>query len=140
MMILLPSCLEVHDLKSNNIQSEFEFDSGFKFPTIAKDSKIITSKSDFHGDYSMALTFVIETKDMPAFSSLAASVWTHPENFKPLTEPRKLFGGDASLRHDPMFIVPAGSLFIEQTGPADATRIYALDQSSGRIFYYRATW
>jgi hypothetical protein len=116
------------------LKEEFERDSGYKLPASASELRGTIGESDFHGDYSMQLTFIVDAEAAKEFHALPPSAWQHPEKYKPL-----------ALSHDMSALLdgleaPAGALFLEQRGPADMIRRIAFDPESRRVYYSRDTW
>jgi hypothetical protein len=132
-LAMLASCSRGIASRST-LKEEFERDSGFKLPASATDLRVMIGDSDFHGDYSMELTFVVADPDAANFSSLPSSAWQHAEEYKPLASPH-----DMAMGLDE-FKAPVGALFIEQKGPTDVIRRFAFDPATNRIYYSRDTW
>jgi hypothetical protein len=141
MSIGLCSCdHQAHSLNREMIKREFEHDAGFMFPASATEAQGVGSPSDFHGDYSVALSFVVPAQELEAFTKLPAAAWRLTETFRPLDTRRDMLSGDQTLGSDPQYVAPVGALFIEQSGPNDVLRELAVDRAARRIYYYRATW
>jgi hypothetical protein len=130
---MLVSCSRGPAAKST-LKEEFERDSGLKLPASATELRGVIGDSDFHGDYSIELTFVVDATATAEFSSLASSAWQHPEEYKALAAPHDMAMGLDELT------APVGALFLEQKGPKDVVRRIAFDPASNRVFYSRDTW
>ena len=124
----------------NRAKVIFEYSSGFQFPADATNVFGIESSSDFHGDFSAALTFTVSPDELSVFKNLSKSAWAHPDDLKAISSTSNFIGGDSTLRSDKVFMIPAGTLMIEQKGPKDQIRKFAIDESTRRIYYYRSTW
>lgn len=131
--IVLAACSRGPASRST-LKEEFERDSGFKLPASATDLRGVIGDSDFHGDYSMELTFVVNAAATAEFSSLPSAAWLHPEEYKALTTPHDMAMGLNELE------APVGALFLEQQGPTDAVRRIAFDPATNRVSYSRDTW
>jgi hypothetical protein len=118
----------------STLKEEFERDSGFKLPASATDLRGVIGDSDFHGDYSMELTFVVAAADAAVFTSLPSTAWQHPKEFKALVAQQ-----DMAMGLDE-FKAPIGARFLEQQGPTDVVRRIAFDPAENRIYYSRDTW
>lgn len=128
------------ELSRYRVKVIFENGTGFKLPDDATGVFGIESASDFHGDFSAALTFTVSQDEMRALRNLSRTEWAHPEDFKAIPYARDFLGGDTTLRPDKAFMIPGGTLLIEQNGPKDQIRRFAIDESAGRIYFYRCTW
>ena len=127
-------------LTREGVRKEFEKDSGFKLPSSARHVEGVFSSADFHGDYSMAVTFIVPLDELGTFSTLPASAWLHPDDWKPLTAARDISREINSLPADPTYQVPAGTLYIDQWGTDDSHRKFAVNPVSGRVIFARETW
>jgi len=128
------------ELSRSRVKVIFEYSSGFHFPEDATNVFGIESSSDFHGDFSAALTFTVSPDELAAFRDLSKTAWAHPDDLKAIMKAGDFLGGDTTLRSDKAFMIPAGTLLIEQKGPKDQIRKFAIDESNRRIYYYRCTW
>ena len=118
----------------STLKEEFERDSGLKLPASATDLRGTIGDSDFHGDYSMALTFVVAAADAAIFSSLSSTAWQHSTEYKPLVAPHDMTMGLGEFK------APIGAMFLEQRGLTDVVRRFAFDPAANRIYYSRDTW
>lgn len=104
--------------------------SGFQIPSYVTELDGEKGLVDFHGDYVASVSFTVLPDDIEKFMHLPEKTWKNPADFKSLTE-ESYIG---------KWKIPAGAFMIEERRPEmQATRKYAVDRKSNRVYFYRAS-
>ena len=128
-------------LREQEIREFFETGTGLPVPASATEFKGWKSPSDFFGDYSVVIAFRVSADAMGSLKKPPATAWLHPEQFnQTLTVKRNLAGMAGDFSKIEGFVAPAFAHYIQQSGPGDLLRFYAIDEAERRVFFFRATW
>jgi hypothetical protein len=104
--------------------------SGFHIPEYVTEIEGEKGLVDFHGDYVASVSFTVLPDDIEKFMHLPEKTWKNPADFKPLTKEQSF----------EKWKIPAGAFMIEERRPEmQATRKYAVDRKSNRVYFYRAS-
>lgn len=121
-------------LDSKLSQKEFEEFSGFSSPKSAVWLSGSRGPEDFHGDYTVAVSFNFAPSDLEELIQLEKSK-SKRSKWKVLSDDLDITpnGGDE-------MIIPKGSYYSEQMGPGDCWQKIGVNKESLTGYYWKATW